>query len=154
MAVTPADIKIGFTTTLTDPEIQAYITEATNRINAELEIGGITNPAVVFATSGTYRLAIIEKTQCMILGADLSSGIATGPVKSVQEGSEKITYATGEKETTLEHPCDLYVKRLAALLRKNAPGRQPFIQAVTKRVGHTVVDGGDWSSDLERPPEE
>lgn len=144
--VTVDDVKRGWTTSLDDPTIEGLITDATEEVYGYLEARGISDPEALWITLGgmprNVRRAIIARTRCMFSTFDLSSSTR---VRSIQEGSEKITFASS-KEGFAEDPCAAWRLLLDDWLRKNAPGRQPMIKAVTRRVGHTINDEGETNA--------
>ncbi len=138
--VTPEDVVLGFTTSLTPEEIQPYIDNAWEEVYAHLEDKGISDPEAYAEANGlprSWRLSVIENAQCNILGVDLGASLAG--VKSVQEGTEKITYGSSSAEgASSTDPCTSWGARLDRWLKKNAPGRQPRLGLVVKRVGHSI----------------
>lgn len=151
--ITPDDVTRGWTTSLDDPTIEDMIEDATEEVYAYLEDHGVEDPEAYVAANGmprTWRRAIIDATRCAISSLDLSAGTTA---TSIQEGTEKITYATTVKQGISYNPCD-WMSRLDAWLKRNSAGRRPYIGTVTKRVGHTIVDGGEVNSDVIRPPED
>lgn len=145
--ITPSDVRVGFTTTLTDEQISPIIDAATDDVYGMLEDGGIADVDAYFLSIGgmprTIKRAIIERTQCLILGYDLSS---PGRVTEIQEGSERIKYSDGGYSKNV---CENWAELVRSWLRRHAPGRKPMIKAVTKRVGHTVNDAGLIPSDTD-----
>lgn len=151
--VTADDVQRGWTTSLDAEVIEGMIVDAYEEVYAYLEEHGITDPETLYegadALPLSVRRAIIDATRCTISTMDLSGG---GRARSVQEATEKITYAT-TKDGPATDPCS-WRERLRAWARKASPGTKPMIGAVTKRVGHTIVDGGQVNSDVIVPPPE
>lgn len=143
--VTVADIKAGWTTSLTDPQIEDLIDAATDEVYGFLEDGGIDpDTAFVNGLPRSVKRAIVDATRCMISGIDLSSG---SRVRSVQEGSERLSFVTTVKEGLGYDPCGWRTRLDLGWLKQNAPGRQLAIGTVTRRVGHMVNAPEGASSD-------
>lgn len=138
--ITWDDLTAIIPSSITDVDQQeAILAEMASSVEGDLEACGIDTtqwteiPKVI-------RSLLLSYGRALLITYDASAGITTGPATEVQEGAERIKYAATTISTRLS-PTDEYAKRLALICKRYGPGRQPFMQTVTKAVGHSVNDG-------------
>jgi hypothetical protein len=140
--VTVDDVKRGLPTTLDSSAIEGLIEEATEYVEGLLMVGGIKDPDAFFTALGgvpkLVRQAVILKARCLITVYDAGAGRR---IKSIQEGSERVTFS---EASGFYNVCEQADKLIERWLGQNAPGRQPMFGVVTKAVGHTANPRSDW----------
>lgn len=145
-AITADDIAAGVVTTLTDPEIEAIIAEATDDIDGMLDACGI-DLSTFADLPKRVRSAIIAQSRAYVLSRDPGSRVAT----ELREGNRAIKYSTSNAGLSSEDYFDKARQAVEDFCHRYSQRKRPKVQVTRQLPGDgAFVDDGLLGAELRR----